>query len=186
MILVVGLGNPGRRYERTRHNAGFLVVDALARSARNQDWSMQSQSLVTEIVIAGQQVKLAKPTTYMNASGQAVRLLLDDYRLDWKDLIVVLDDLDLPLGRIRIRERGSAGGHHGAESIIRMIGCDEFIRVRLGIGEEKMPVEKAEFVLSEVSPGKAAEWAEMIARAAGAVQSIVADGASRAMSMFNA
>jgi peptidyl-tRNA hydrolase, PTH1 family len=184
--IIVGLGNPGRRYERTRHNAGFMVVDGLARAARSQEWKLRCEALVAETIIAAQPAMLAKPVTYMNASGQAVRLLLEEYRLNNPDLVVVLDDLDLPLGRIRIRERGSAGGHHGVESIIRTLGSDEFVRVRLGIGEETMPLDKAEFVLSEVSPGRAAEWDEMIARAAGAVRSIVADGASRAMSMFNA
>lgn len=186
MKVIVGLGNPGRRYERTRHNAGYMAVDLLARLAQASDWSKQCDALTVTAALPGGQVLLAKPVTFMNASGTAVRRLLDEYRQEPGDLIVLLDDLDLPLGRIRIRERGSAGGHHGLESLIRLLGSDEFIRVRLGIGEENMPEQKADFVLSEIPPAQAAAWDEMIARAAHAVQCIVADGASRAMSMFNA
>lgn len=185
MKLIVGLGNPGRRYEGTRHNAGYRVVEALAREAGSPAWWPRGKSLAAEGTLAGEPVILAKPLTYMNDSGHAVRFLLDVSRLDPSGLVVILDDLDLPFGRIRIRERGSAGGHHGMESIIRMLESEEFIRVRLGIGEENMPEDKAGFVLAEIPPGRAAEWDEMIARAARAVACIVADGASRAMSLFN-
>lgn len=184
--MIAGLGNPGARYERNRHNAGYMVVDELAREAQAGLWRNQCQSLVCQAAIAGQPVLLAKPMSFMNASGRPVRLLLDEYRLDPGDLILILDELNLPLGRIRIRERGSAGGHHGMESIIRMLECDEIARVRLGIGQEDMPEEKAGFVLSDFPPGRAAEWKEMIARAAAAVRCMVADGISRAMSVFNA
>jgi PTH1 family peptidyl-tRNA hydrolase len=184
--LIVGLGNPGTRYERTRHNVGYRVVDELAREERAGAWSARSLSLVCEIVIAEQPVWLAKPLTYMNASGRAVRALLEDARLDPKDLILVLDEWNLPLGKIRIRERGSAGGHNGMDSIIRTLDSEEMIRVRLGIGQENMPEEKSGFVLADFPPDRAVKCRDMISRGAQAVRCIVAEGASRAMSVFNA
>lgn len=186
MKLIVGLGNPGVRHERTRHNAGYRVIDELALEARTGAWSMQCLSLVAAAVIATQQALLAKPLTFMNASGHAVQLLLEKHRLDPRDLILILDDLNLPLGRIRIRERGSSGGHNGMESVIRTLNSEEIIRVRVGIGEENMPEDKAGFVLSDFPPARAAALEEMIARAAQAVRSITTDGVSRAMSIFNA
>jgi len=186
MRLIVGLGNPGARYQRTRHNAGFMVLDELAREARTPSWSAGCRSLVCGATIAAQPALLAKPCTYMNASGSAVQLLLAEYRLDAGEMIVVLDDLNLPLGRIRIRERGSAGGHRGMESIAGMLNSDQIIRVRLGIGEENMPDDRAGFVLSAVLPCRETEWQEMIARAAQAVRMMLSDGLSKAMSVFNA
>jgi PTH1 family peptidyl-tRNA hydrolase len=183
--LIVGLGNPGKGYESTRHNAGYEVIDALVRESGAPGWSARCESRVAEVALAGEQVILAKPLTYMNRSGSAIRRLLEENRLDPGQLVVIYDDLDLPLGRIRIRERGSAGGHRGMESIIGMIGSGEFIRVRLGIGEENMPEDKAGFVLAAVPPGAESVWDEMIARAARAVACILADGAPRAMSLFN-
>jgi peptidyl-tRNA hydrolase, PTH1 family len=184
--LIVGLGNPGTRYERTRHNAGFMVLDELAREAQARSWSSVCRSFVCMANLATQPVLLAKPRTFMNASGLAVQLLLAEYGLDAREMIVVLDDVHLPLGRIRIRERGSAGGHHGMESIAGMLNSDEIVRVRLGIGEEYMPEDRAGFVLSAVSPDKELEWHAMIARAAQAVRTMLSDGISRAMSVFNA
>ena len=186
MRLIVGLGNPGIRYQQTRHNAGFMVLDELARGAGAPPWSAGCRSLVCVATIAAQPVLLAKPCTYMNASGSAVQLLLAEYRLDAGEMIVVLDDLNLPLGRIRIRERGSGGGHHGMESIAGMFNSDEIIRVRLGIGEENMPEDKAAFVLSAVPQGRETAWQEMITRASQAVRMMLGDGLSKAMSVFNA
>lgn len=182
----MGLGNPGARYERTRHNAGFMVIDELAREARTGAWTNQCQALACTAAIAGQQALLAKPLTFMNASGRAVQLLLAEYRLDPSQAVLVLDDLNLPLGRIRIREQGSSGGHLGLESVLQLLNSDAIVRVRLGIGQENMPEDKAEFVLSDFPPGSSAEVNEMIARAAQAVRMIVADDLSRAMSVFNA
>jgi PTH1 family peptidyl-tRNA hydrolase len=129
---------------------------------------------------------LAKPLTFMNASGIAVQLLLAEFPVDLKELIVILDDLNLPLGKIRIRERGSAGGHLGLESVVRMLNSDEIIRVRLGIGEEIMPEDKAAFVLADFPPDSTAKLEEMTTRAAQAVKLMITDGVSRAMSVFNA
>jgi len=184
--LIVGLGNPGARFERTRHNAGYRVIEELARDSQTGAWSARCQSRVCTATIAVEQVVLAKPLTFMNASGRAVQLLLAEFAVDPKELILILDDLNLPLGRIRIRERGSAGGHLGLESVVRMLNSDEIIRVRLGIGEENMPEDKAGFVLSDFPPDSKAKLEEMTARAAQAVRLMITDGVSQAMSVFNA
>lgn len=186
MRLIVGLGNPGEHYQSTRHNVGYRVLDELARESRAGPWTTACRAHVCTATVAAEPAILAKPLTFMNLSGQAVRSLLDEYRLDPKDLILVLDDLDLPLGRIRIRERGSSGGHKGMESIIQILDSDEIVRVRLGIGQEDMPEEKAGFVLADFPPDRAAEARVMVTRAVLAVRCIVAEGASRAMSVFNA
>ncbi len=186
MRLIVGLGNPGARYESTRHNVGYMVLDELAREAHTGAWSATCHSLVCTAALAAEPVLLAKPLTFMNLSGQAVRFLLDEYRLNPSALVLVLDDLDLPFGRIRIRERGSSGGHHGMESIIRMLESDEIVRVRLGIGQDDMPGEKAGFVLADFPPDRMPDLEAMIARAALAVRCIIAEGVSRAMTVFNA
>ncbi len=186
MRLIVGLGNPGARYESTRHNVGYMVLDELAQTAQAGLWSPKCRSLVCKATVAAEPVLLAKPLTFMNLSGQAVGALLDEYGIDPKELILVLDDLNLPFGRIRVRERGSSGGHHGMESIIRMLDSDEIIRVRLGIGQEPMPEEKAGFVLSDFPPDQTEELKAMIMRAALAIRCIIEEGAPRAMSVFNA
>ncbi len=186
MKLLVGLGNPGERYERTRHNAGFMVLDRLARQAGAGKWSTQCQSLICTGKIGAEDVTLAKPLTYMNLSGRAVQLLLSEANLGPEDAILVFDDLNLAFGRIRIRERGSAGGHNGVESVVAVLGTEEIPRVRLGIGEDEMPEDKAVFVLSEFPPAREEELRDMLERAADAVGTIVTDGISRAMSVFNA
>jgi peptidyl-tRNA hydrolase, PTH1 family len=184
--VIVGLGNPGERYARTRHNAGFLAVDALAREASNGGWEPECQSLVRRCTIAGQPVVLAKPLTFMNLSGQAVDLLLGRYPVGIERIIVALDDLNLPFGRIRIRERGSAGGHRGLESVLRAVGSEEVVRVRLGIGEEAWAGDVSDFVLSEFPRNREVELTEMVLRARDALKTILAEGGAKAMSVFNA
>jgi PTH1 family peptidyl-tRNA hydrolase len=184
--LILGLGNPGVRYAWTRHNVGYMVIDELAREGRTGAWSTQCQSLVGTAVIAAQPVMLAKPLTFMNLSGRAVQLLLAEHRMDPKDLVLILDDLNLPLGRIRIRERGSSGGHRGMESIMETLNSDEITRVRVGVGEENMPEDKAGFVLSDFPAAGMADLRGMVARAAEAVRMLITDGVPRAMSVFNA
>ncbi len=184
--LIIGLGNPGVQYAATRHNVGFMVVDALAREAGIERWSSGCRSLVSRAMIGGRETLLAKPLTYMNLSGQALSLLLSEHGLLLQDTLLIVDDFNLPFGRIRLRTRGSAGGHHGLESVIRAVASEEFLRVRLGIGEEDAPVDKAQFVLSDFPPEREAELSDMIRRAAEAVKMILSDGVSRAMSVFNA
>ena len=184
--LVVGLGNPGRRYARTRHNIGFMVADALAREAGAGPWTIRCRSLVSGASIGGTPLILAKPLTYMNLSGHAVRLLLEEQGGCADSLVLVLDDLNLPFGGIRVRPRGSAGGHHGLQSVIDALGNDVFVRVRVGISEEEMPGDKTAFVLSDFPADREDGLREMILRAASAVRVIISDGVDKAMSAFNA
>jgi PTH1 family peptidyl-tRNA hydrolase len=184
--LIVGLGNPGGQYARTRHNVGFMTVDVLAREAGADLWSTVCRSLVCPAVIAGRPVILAKPLTYMNLSGPAIQMLLLEHRLELKDVVLIVDDFSLPFGRIRLRTGGSAGGHHGLESVIRALATEEFLRIRLGIGEENAPADKAEFVLSDFPPEREPELIDMIHRAGEAVKTLLSDGVAKAMSLFNA
>jgi peptidyl-tRNA hydrolase, PTH1 family len=183
--IIVGLGNPGEQYARSRHNVGFMTMDALAREASG-GWSESFLSRICRAQIDGHPVLLAEPLTYMNRSGEAVHVLLSALHRNPGDLLLVFDDLNLPLGRIRIRERGSAGGHHGLESILTVLKTEEILRVRLGIGEEQMPRDKKDFVLSDFPSGKQADLSAMIANAGNAVKSILRDGVSKSMTMFNA
>jgi peptidyl-tRNA hydrolase, PTH1 family len=183
--IIVGLGNPGDRYTRTRHNIGFMVLEALAQETA-ASWTNCFFSCACRINIDGVQVLLAEPLTFMNNSGSAVQAILSNLKRSSEDLLVVYDDLNLPLGRIRVRERGSAGGHNGLASILTTLNTEEILRVRLGIGEEQMPGDKAEFVLSDFPPGKQTVLDAMIHTAGNAVKSILRDGVSKTMAIFNA
>lgn len=181
--LVAGLGNPGDRYARTRHNAGFRTVDRLAGD--DVRFRRAGPSLVLDAEIEGCRVMLAKPLTWMNNSGAAVRFLLERYGLTPERLVLVLDDFSLPFGRIRIRPRGSAGGHNGLESVIEVLGTDAFARVRIGIGEDSMPADRSEFVLEEWPPERQQAVEEMIARSADAVRAILRNGVAKTMAQYN-
>jgi PTH1 family peptidyl-tRNA hydrolase len=183
---VVGLGNPGERYRAHRHNVGYMVADALAREASGGPWSSECLALTSRMSVDEIPLMLVKPLAFMNRSGESLRLLRSKYGFEAEDLIVVLDDLNLPFGRLRIRERGSAGGHRGLESVLEVMGTDEIFRLRLGIGEERMPEDKAPFVLSDFSRERLPELEEMIGKACGAVRSIVRDGVTKAMMVYNA
>jgi peptidyl-tRNA hydrolase, PTH1 family len=183
--IIVGLGNPGRQYERNRHNIGFMVVEALPRE-RSVIWSTEMLSRTCRLEIGGHPVILVEPLTYMNRSGEAVKTLLAALDRSPQDLMVLVDDLNLPFGRIRVRERGSAGGHRGLESILEVLSTDEIVRVRMGIGEEQMPEDKSGFVLSDFLPKQQADLEDMIIRAGNAVKSILTDGVSKTMAIFNA
>ncbi|WP_333784162.1 aminoacyl-tRNA hydrolase [Thermocrinis sp.] len=150
--LVVGLGNPGKKYERTRHNVGFMVVDELLKKLRVKEYTQECLSHVYKVKVLNREVLVAKPQTYMNNSGLAVLNLLEEYELSPKDMMVVYDDLDLPLGRIRLRLEGSSGGHHGVESIIKEIKSENFARLRIGIGRPKNKDKVVEYVLSPFEP----------------------------------
>lgn len=183
---IVGLGNPGDRYAGTRHNIGFMVVDALARKSGKAEWFRGCRSLIRRLDSGGREILLVKPLTYMNLAGRAIIALLAEYPVSAEDLIVVFDDLNLPFGRIRIRSKGSAGGHRGLDSILEALGTDEIVRVRIGVGEENVPADKAEFVLSDFPPERAKELDELTLRAGSAASMIITDGVSKAMSVFNA
>lgn len=183
--IIIGLGNPGRRYARSRHNIGFMVLEAIARKAGGQ-WSATSLSRTCRIDLGSHPVLLVEPLTYMNRSGVAVHILLSNLQRKPQDLLLVVDDLNLPFGRIRVRERGTAGGHHGLESILNILETDEVVRVRLGIGEEQMPGDKADFVLSDFPQQKQTELDALILKAGDAIQSILNEGVSKTMAIFNA
>jgi PTH1 family peptidyl-tRNA hydrolase len=183
--IVVGLGNPGKQYEGTRHNVGWMVLDRLADRA---GWSGRVKARDAAAVMRGrhgdQELLLVKPTTYMNLSGLAVRKVLARERAPLEDLLVVVDDFALPLGRLRLREEGSAGGHNGLRSIIAEMGTQRFARLRVGIGE---PGRSAvDHVLSRFAPGEAADLDRVLSAAADAVEDWMRDGAARAANRWNA
>lgn len=182
--VVVGLGNPGREYADTRHNLGFRVVDELARRHGIDVTEKKHRSLVGSGSIEGRPVLLLKPQTFMNDSGRAVQSVASFRKLSPRQIIVVYDDVDLPLGRVRVRPRGSAGGHHGIESTIRELGSQEFGRVRIGIGR---PAERdvTDFVLHPFHASEREEADQAVARAADAVERIVAAGVEQAMQAVN-
>jgi PTH1 family peptidyl-tRNA hydrolase len=183
--IIVGLGNPGERYAQTRHNAGFMVLETLAREASGR-WSPYLLSRTCRIEIGGHRILLVEPLTYMNQSGRAVFILLSALRRSTQDLLLVVDDLNLPFGRIRIREHGTAGGHRGLESIFTALNTEGIGRIRMGIGEEQMPQDKAGFVLSDFPPEKQEELNNMIIKAGNAVKSVLNDGVAKTMAIFNA
>jgi len=185
MYLIVGLGNPGAEYERTRHNLGFMLVDKLAAETGRVVKRSECQSLVGNALIAGERVKLAKPQTFMNLSGDAVAGLVSKDSSDGSQLVVISDDLALPFGAIRLRQRGSAGGHNGLKSIISALGTTEFIRLRIGIQPEHPVSDPKKFVLSEFSGTEKQSLPEVLERAAEALRSMLRDGISKAMSLHN-
>ena len=185
MKLVVGLGNPGKRYEHTRHNLGFMIVDQIARQNRVTIKKKLCDALVGEWSNDGETVILVKPQTYMNRSEESVKALLDHFQSAPEDLIVVHDDLDLVFGRIRIRPTGGAGGHRGVLSIIESLAGDRFYRVRVGIGRPPDGVNAVDFVLEPFTPDEIDQLEEVVSRAAEAVVSLVRDGGQRAMEQFN-
>jgi peptidyl-tRNA hydrolase, PTH1 family len=185
MRLIVGLGNPGPEYEFTPHNMGFLAVDTLGGRAGIRVTRPEAKSYVGLGTIAGNEVVLAKPQTMMNLSGAAVGMLLERYECKVAEMIVLSDEAALPWGMLRIRERGSAGGHNGLKSVIAAIGSNEFIRVRLGVKPEYPLEGMAEYVLATMRKPEREIAAQMVMDAAEAVELIVAEGAGKAMAKFN-
>jgi PTH1 family peptidyl-tRNA hydrolase len=183
--LVVGLGNPDPEYALSPHNIGFLVVDRLAGSNGARVTRKDSRALVGRARIEGQTVLLAKPQTYMNLSGESVGPLLEKHDLAPANLVVVYDDHDLPWTALRIRQRGSAGGHHGMESVIDRIGTEEFTRVRLGIDPGGVRRAEPEYLLKPLRREQLKELDGFLDYAAQAVASIISEGAEKAMTRFN-
>lgn len=182
--LIVGLGNPGSRYARNRHNVGFMVVEEFAR-AHSMDFARKKfNSEISEGAFDDVRVLMAKPLTYMNASGEAVSKLFAYYKIEPEDLIVVYDDLDLPLGKLRLRGSGSSGGHHGMESIIGCIGTSDFPRLRVGIGRPN-PTSDVDHVLGNFDGAERRVADQAIARAAEAIEFWVSGGIDKAMNKFN-
>jgi PTH1 family peptidyl-tRNA hydrolase len=187
-LLVVGLGNPGEEYQNTPHNLGFMVIDRLAESHAIRVSRKENTSFVGLGEAGGKHVALAKPQTYMNLSGPAVKGLLERYELTPGRLIVVYDELDLPWGSLRIRMKGSAAGHNGVKSLIGSLGTNEFTRVRLGIARESepgKPVKGEQFVLAPFKRAQKQDVEDAVGRAAEAVEFIIAEGAAQAMTKYN-
>ncbi len=184
MRLIVGLGNPGIEYQFTPHNLGFLVVDRLADEAQVRVERPEARCLIGRAELEGQPVVLAKPLTYMNLSGLAVRDLLERFGLEAAALVVVYDDLALPAGSLRVRCRGSDGGHNGVASIIGALGSEDIVRVRMGIAPDYAR-DAAQFVLRQFRRSELKQVEEQIGRAADAVRLILREGPDKAMNLFN-
>ena len=186
MKLVVGLGNPGIEYQFTPHNLGFLVVDRIAARHGTVVKNRRCRALTGKGVIAGQEVMLAKPETYMNLSGLSVGALLAEYKLDpSRDLLVIYDELDLPFGAIRVRQRGGSAGHNGMESIIGALDTQEFLRIRLGIAPDHPVRDGAAYVLSQLKKSQYEAVDQMLDAAADAVEVVLNEGRGAAMNRFN-
>ncbi len=185
MRVIIGLGNPGIEYQFTRHNLGFLAVDRLAEAAGVRVERLEARSLIAPAELEGQQVILAKPQTYMNLSGVAVRELLEKMELDAGSLIVISDDFALPEGSLRVRVRGSAGSHNGLKSVIGALGTQEFVRVRLGVGPGHPLGDSADFVLRPFRRSELKPMDELIDHAAEAVRFLLREGPEKAMSRYN-
>lgn len=186
MKLIIGLGNPGRRYKGTRHNVGAEVVARLAGRAGIEINEEDGFAKAGRGLIGGTRVLLAVPQTYVNVSGAAVRDLRRRHRVAPEDIFVVVDDLDLRVGRLRLRARGSAGGHNGLKSIIEALGTNEFPRLRVGVGRPPEGVDPAEFVLTRFSPAERRELEAVVDRAAEALEVAIREGVPAAMNRFNA
>ncbi|MGH2718928.1 MAG: aminoacyl-tRNA hydrolase [Actinomycetota bacterium] len=183
--LIVGLGNPGRTYERTRHNAGVRAVEALANRLGAKLGRSKFKALLAETSVDGTPLKLAFPTTYMNDSGQAVQALARFYKIAPDHLIVIQDELDLPLGQLRLKRGGGTAGHHGLDSIAEMIGTKDFYRVRIGVGKPRSADQTITWVLDRL-PKAAEEALAVVEQEAGdAALAIVAEGLQPAMTRYN-
>ena len=184
MYVIAGLGNPGRQYEKTRHNMGFLVVDEFAAAHGIDVRRIKHKALIGEGRIAGEKILLVKPQTYMNLSGESLREVMAYYDVPMENLIVVYDDMDLETGTLRIRKKGSSGSHNGMKSVIYQLQSDEFPRIRIGIGSTSGD-EWKDYVTGQVTEKEAGILAETIRNAAAALECILTDGIDIAMNRFN-
>jgi len=186
VFIIVGLGNPSMKYENTRHNVGFDAIDILADRYAIDVSGRKHRSYIGKGVIEGHKVILAKPQTYMNVSGEAVRSMVDYYKVDVKHkLIVIYDDVSLDLGQIRIREKGSAGGHNGIKSMIQCLGSQAFIRIKMGIGEKPPHYRMSDYVLGHFSKEEREEMLDGFSAALDAVISIMDGEIAKAMNTWN-
>ena len=191
MKLIVGLGNPGIEYQFTPHNAGFLAVDRIAEDCGVMITNRRGRALTARAKLAGHDVLLAKPETFMNLSGLSVAALIQEFEISSEDLIVLYDELALPLGTIRIRERGSANGHNGVLSILRVLGTEEWIRIRIGVGKpaladgREIKAGGKDYLLSPMRKQELAVLDEVLDRTRSAVEMVLTEGVSAAMNKFN-
>lgn len=186
MFLIAGLGNPGRQYEKTRHNMGFDTIDELIERHRIPQGGIAHKAMYGKGMIAGEKVLAVKPLTYMNLSGEAIREYVNYYKMDPEtELIVIYDDIDLDPGQIRIRKKGSAGGHNGIKSIIAQIGTQNFYRIKVGVGAKPKGWDLADYVLGRFSSEERELVDKAICDAADAVEMILKDGIEAAMNHYN-
>ena len=187
MYIIVGLGNPDRKYLNTRHNIGFEVIDAIAEKNDIVLGEQKHKAVIGRGMGAGQKAVLVKPITYMNLSGESVRSVIDFYKVDEKsELIVISDDISLDVGQIRIRKRGSAGGHNGLKNIILHLGHDSFMRVRMGVGDKPPKLDLADYVLGHFLQEEREAVNESVRNAALAIETIITEGPDAAMNRYNA
>ena len=187
MKIVIGLGNPGSKYQRTRHNAGFDVIDILCEKWQVRLNKVRHKAVYGECRVNGERVLIAKPQTYMNLSGESIVSFMRFYKAQAKDIVIIYDDVDLPFGRIRVRPHGSAGTHNGMRSIIGLTGDEGFPRVRVGMGRGDNPnVELKDFVLKGYSKQEQQTAFDALMRAAQAVECIMLEGVDAAMAKYNA
>ncbi len=185
MKIIVGLGNPGLKYAGTRHNMGFSAIYELSDRYRIQLNKKECKAVTGHGIIEGEKVIIAQPQTYMNLSGEAVRALMDFYKCTPENLIIIYDDSDMDVGRIRIRKKGSAGGHNGIKNIIEHLGGDTFDRIKIGIGSRPADWDMADYVLSRPQKEELPLIRDAVADAASAVEEIIKNGADLAMNRFN-
>lgn len=186
MYIIVGLGNPKKEYENTRHNIGFDVIETLAKKENISVIEKKHKAIIGKGYIDGQKVILAKPQTYMNLSGESVRELIDYYKIDeTEELIVIADDISLDVGQLRIRKKGSAGGHNGLKNIISHLGHDNFIRIKMGVGEKPKGYDLADYVLGHFTTDERKVMNEASENAADAIRIVISEDADTAMNQYN-
>ena len=186
MYIIAGLGNPGKEYGNTRHNVGYDVIDALAEKYNISVLELKHKALLGKGNIEGQKVILMKPLTYMNLSGESLRMAMDYYKADAEqELIVISDDVSLPPGQLRVRKKGSAGGHNGLKNIIKMLGTENFRRIRMGVGEKPKTYDLADWVLGHFNKEERAAIDEASEKAVQAVRLMLTEGTDAAMNVFN-
>ena len=184
MKVIIGLGNPGKQYEKTRHNAGFMVIDKLAKEENINVKTSKFKALIGDGIIENVRVILMKPQTFMNLSGDSVREIMKFYNLDISDIIVVSDDITLDVGKIRLRAKGSAGGHNGLKSIIANAGTD-FARIKVGVGDKKAGQDLANHVLGDIPKALAGDFSISIERSAEAIRDILKNDMTYSMNKYN-
>ena len=185
MYLIAGLGNPTREYEKTRHNVGFEAIDILADKAGTTVTEKKHKALYGKGYIGGQKVILAKPQTYMNLSGESIREIADFYKIEPENIIILCDDINLSEGQLRIRLKGSAGGHNGLKNIISHLGTQEFPRIRIGVGEKPARMDLADYVLGHFSKEEKERMEQAFKDGAAAAVAMMNDGVDTAMNRFN-
>lgn len=185
MYIIAGLGNPTREYEKTRHNVGFEVIDVLADMLGTTVEEKKFKGCYGRGIIGGEKVLLLKPQTFMNLSGESIRAASDFYKVDHEHIIIIYDDISLDVGQLRIRKKGSAGGHNGIKNIIAHLGTQEFPRIKVGVGDKPKKMDLADYVLSRFSKEDRAAMEDAFKEAAKAVEVMITEGMDTAMNQFN-